>query len=97
MKKIRRPLFWAIGILLIIISIGGYGQGDFVWATFWLIIGIILLPPVREKLFYKKQNQPSIAQPVSTFVTQPLSETQTQQKISFEDVFKVSSGATGKN
>lgn len=95
MKKIRRPLFWTIGILLIIASIGGYGQGDIGAATFWLVIGIILLPPVREKLFRKKQHPLSATQPISQ-TTKNADNGKPEQNVSFDDVFKISTEATGK-
>lgn len=96
MKKKRRPLFWTISILLILASIGGYGQGDIGAATLWLIVGIILLPPIRETLFYKKQNQLT-NQIVPTSPNQISDKAETQEKISFNDVFKISTESTGKN
>lgn len=94
MKKKRRPLFWTIGILLIIASIGGFGKGDYGAAIIWLIVGIILLPPIREKLFSKKQNEnpPSLT---SSITAEQAS--QSQEKISINDVIKVSSESTGSN
>lgn len=94
MKKKRRPLFWTIGILLIIASIGGFGQGDYGAATIWLIVGIILLPPIREKLFSKKQNENVFSQTSSITTGQTL---QNQEKISINDVIKVFSESTGSN
>ncbi|MBS1753073.1 MAG: hypothetical protein JST34_03400 [Bacteroidetes bacterium] len=94
MKKKRRPLFWTIGILLIIASIGGFGQGDYGAATIWLIVGIILLPPIREKLFSKKQNENVLPQTSSITTGKAL---QNQEKISINDVIKVSSESTGSN
>ena len=79
---------------MIIASIGGFGQGDYGAATIWLIVGIILLPPIREKLFSKKQNENVLPQTSSITTGKAL---QNQEKISINDVIKVSSESTGSN
>jgi hypothetical protein len=94
MKKKRRPLFWTIGIILIIASFGGFGQGDYLAASFWLIIGIVLLPPVREKYFIRKKDANQLLQ------TQTIKQehtTNSQSKISIDEVISISSESTGSN
>lgn len=97
MKKTRRPLFWTISILLIVASFGGYGNGDIGAATFWLIVGIILLPPIKERLFRKSGNPSFTTQTVSPITTQSSNSDKPQQKVSFDDVFKISTEGTGEN
>lgn len=94
MKRIRPLLFWTIGIFFIIVSMGSFGRGDYGAAIIWLIVGIIFLPPIREKLFNRKQNE--ILPTLSPLIrTQKLTEN--QKNILFEEASKISSTSIGSN
>lgn len=94
MKTGRRLLFWIIGCFLAIISIGGYANGDYLAATLCLVIGLLLIPPIREKVFSKKLNG---VQPVETKTILVNRKDETKNKVSIKDAIKVTSAATSEN
>lgn len=96
MKKGVQVLFWIIGCFLALISIGGFANGDFIAATFCLVIGLLLLPPVRKKIFNTKQKD---SQHIETkaVIGHPKKEGNFSDKVSIEDAIKVTSETTGKN
>jgi hypothetical protein len=55
MKKLINFFRWLFGINLILISLGGFMSSEFLIAIVILIIGLLLIPPVWDKL----RNKPS--------------------------------------
>ncbi|MBK8489288.1 MAG: hypothetical protein KBF42_09350 [Chitinophagales bacterium] len=92
MKKIQRFFIWVLGLFLIILSLGGFANGDNLVATLCFVAGLLILPPVFKRLFHKKQNQTN-----TTSSTKTISKETLNEKISFDDVFKISTENTGKN
>jgi hypothetical protein len=57
MKTPFKILRWVFGLLLIVASIGGFGNGDIGFAFVTLFLGILLLPPMGKILFKSKKER----------------------------------------
>ncbi len=66
MKILFKILRWTFGLILCIVSIGGFASGDNGLALFVLTIGLFLIPPISNKLFKTKKTNNDNTKPFNS-------------------------------